>query len=443
MLPELTRMARRLSPQHPSARGRDRALTALLRECHRLLSEQGVANGVALAQGLLQRLSSLADEQAPAFFQALAEDFNPNPAEVLTRAQAYADSATASNLMALSEAAEPPRQELLRRLNKAPGGTAAIVRLRQRLLKLLPKHPELQAVEADLLHLLSSWFNPGFLQLVRVDWNTPAQLLEQVIRHEAVHEIDGWDDLRRRLQPDRRCFAFFHPQLPDEPLIFVEVALLPEMPGAIAPLIEKACPTLAPSQFKVATFYSISNCQPGLRGVSLGNFLIKRVAQELQRELPQLKTFCTLSPIPGFMGWLQQGRLDESVAPLGKSLAQRLRQAHHRVQEACDGQLSRLTQSDTGPTMPADLQDALHRLCAHYLVHISPQAHGDPVARFHLDNGARLERINPQGNLSARGRAQAAGMMVNYLYDLAHIEARHQAFTQGEVAHARAVSRLL
>ncbi|WP_246498695.1 malonyl-CoA decarboxylase [Ideonella paludis] len=432
-----------MTPQPPIARGKDRALTALVRECHRLLSEQGVANGVALAQGLLQRLSSLADEQAPAFFKALAEDFNPNPAEVLTRAQAYAHSATASNLMALSEAAEPPRQELLRRLNKAPGGTAAIVRLRQRLLKLLPKHPELQAVEADLLHLLSSWFNPGFLQLVRVDWNTPAQLLEQVIRHEAVHEIDGWDDLRRRLQPDRRCFAFFHPQLPDEPLIFVEVALLPEMPGAIAPLIDKASPTLAPSQFKVATFYSISNCQPGLRGVSLGNFLIKRVAQELQRELPQLKTFCTLSPIPGFMAWLQQGRLDDSLAPLSKAVAQRLRLAHQQVHEACAGELSRLTQADTLPTLPAELQDALHRLCAHYLVHVSPQPHGDPVARFHLDNGARLERINPQGNLSARGRAQAAGMMVNYLYDLAHIEARHQAFTQGEVAHARAVSRLL
>lgn len=443
MLPELSRLTRRLSPQAPSAASRDRALASLLRECHRLLSEQGVANGVALAQALLQRLAALSDEQAPAFFKALAEDFNPNPAEVLTRAQAYAQSATAAHLMALSSAAEPPRQELLRRLNKAPGGTAAIVRLRQRLLRLLPKHPELQAVEADLLHLLSSWFNPGFLQLVRVDWNTPAQLLEQVIRHEAVHEIDGWDDLRRRLQPDRRCFAFFHPQLPDEPLIFVEVALLPDMPAAIAPLIAKASPTLAPSQFKVATFYSISNCQPGLRGVSLGNFLIKRVAQELQRELPQLKTFCTLSPIPGFMAWLQQARLEDSLATLGKAAAQRLRVAHQHLLDASDGQLRTLVQAEAASPMPADTQDALHRLCAHYLVHISPQPHGDPVARFHLDNGARLERINPQGNLSARGRAQAAGMMVNYLYDLAHIEARHHAFTQGEVAHARAVSRLL
>ena len=443
MLPELSRMAQRLSPKRAGPPVRDRALAALVRECHRLLSEQGVANGVALAQGLLQRLDALPDAQTLAFFTALAEDFNPDPAAVLACAQAYAQSATAEHLMALSTAAEPPRQELLRRLNKAPGGTTAIVRLRQRLLKLLSRHPALQAVEADLLHLLSSWFNPGFLKLVRVDWNTPAQLLEQVIRHEAVHEIDGWDDLRRRLQPDRRCFAFFHPQLPDEPLIFVEVALLPEMPARIAPLIEKASVTLPASQFKVATFYSISNCQPGLRGVSLGNFLIKRVAQELQRELPQLKTFCTLSPIPGFMAWLQHGPLDTSLAPLSKAAAQRLRGAHSQLLAAGDGEWAVLTQAERLQGLNPEAQEALHRLCAHYLARVSPAPHGDPVARFHLDNGARLERINPQGNLSRRGLTQAAGMMVNYLYDLAHIEARHQAFTQGEVAHARAVSRLL
>ena len=181
------------------------------------------------------------------------------------------------------------------------------MRLRRALLDRLAKNPALAAVESDLLHLLSSWFNPGFLEMRRVDWNSPAQLLEQIIHHEAVHEIDGWDDLRRRLRPDRRCFAFFHPQLPDEPLIFVEVALVPEMAGAIAPLIDKRAHPLPPDQFKVAVFYSISNCQPGLRGVSLGNFLIKRVAEQLKRELPQLKTFCTLSPIPGFMAWLVEG----------------------------------------------------------------------------------------------------------------------------------------
>ena len=210
--------------------------------------------------------------------------------------------------MHLTAVAEPPRQELLRRLNRAPGGTALIVQMRRQLLRMLPQHPHLAAVEADFFHLLSSWFNPGFLEMQQVDWNSPAQLLEQIIQHEAVHAIDGWDDLRRRLQPDRRCFAFFHPQLPAEPLIFVEIALVPEMPAAIAPLIEKAAQPVEARRYKVATFYSISNCQPGLRGVSLGNFLIKRVAEQLHAEFPSIRTFCTLSPMPGFTRWLERSR---------------------------------------------------------------------------------------------------------------------------------------
>ena len=202
---------------------------------------------------------------------------------MLRSAQAYASAPTAPHLIELMRATEPPRQELLRRINRTPGGTASIVAMRRALLARLGAEPALAAVEDDFLHLLASWFNPGFLRLQQVDWRSPAQLLEQIIRHEAVHAIDGWDDLRRRLEPDRRCFAFFHPQLPDEPLIFVEVALLPDMPDAIAPLIAKAAvPPPAPSSFKVAAFYSISNCQPGLKGVSLGNFLIKRVAERLK-----------------------------------------------------------------------------------------------------------------------------------------------------------------
>ncbi len=192
------------------------------------------------------------------------------PADVLVAAQRYAAEPTVQTLMHLTAVAEPPRQELLRRLNRAPGGTALIVQMRRQLLRMLPQHPHLAAVEADFFHLLSSWFNPGFLEMQKVDWNSPAQLLEQIIQHEAVHAIDGWDDLRRRLQPDRRCFAFFHPQLPAEPLIFVEIALVQEMPAAIAPLIEKSAQPAEAKRYKVATFYSISNCQPGLRGVSLG-----------------------------------------------------------------------------------------------------------------------------------------------------------------------------
>src|SRR5436190_4959088 len=244
--------------------GHERALRGLLIDCKRLLSERGEANSVAIARDLVARFAALPEDQQGTFFERLSRDFSPDPQAVLQSAQAYADEPNASNLVRLTHLAEPPRQELLRRINRLPGGTSSIVAMRRALLGRVARQPELQALEADFLHLLSSWFNPGFLQLQRVDWNSPAQLLEQIIHHEAVHEIDGWDDLRRRLQPDRRCFAFFHPQLPDEPLIFVEVALLPEMPGAIAPLIDKNSQPLPPDQFKVAAFYSISNCQPGL-----------------------------------------------------------------------------------------------------------------------------------------------------------------------------------
>jgi malonyl-CoA decarboxylase len=298
----------------------------------------------------------------------------------------------------------------------------------------------LQALEADFLHLLSSWFNPGFLQLQRVDWNSPAQLLEQIIHHEAVHEIDGWDDLRRRLQPDRRCFAFFHPQLPAEPLIFVEVALLPDMPGAIAPLIDKASKPLTPDLFKVAAFYSISNCQPGLKGVSLGNFLIKRVAEELKRELPQLKTFCTLSPMPGFARWLRAGANCEGLT---KARAESLVAARQAVLDACGNDLDRLNTAAALRALPPEAMQALLRLGAFYLGFHSPTAGGDPVARFHLDNGARLERLNPLADLSAKGVKQSFGLMVNYLYDLQKVESHHEKFTHGEVAYSRATASLL
>ena len=295
------------------------------------------------------------------------------------------------------------------------------------------------ALAADFQHLLSSWFNPGFLELQRVDWNSPAQLLEQLIRHEAVHQIDGWDNLRRRLQPDRRCFAFVHPQLPGEPLIFVEVALLPEMPAAIAPLIDKAAAPLAPKQFKVAAFYSISNCQPGLRGVSMGNFLIKRVAEELQRELPQLRTFCTLSPIPGFAAWLRGGAPGVQT---GTPRAARLAQALAALRERFGGELAAAPSADALRRLDTAGTQALLRLGAAWLGECSTRDDGDPVARFHLDNGARLERLNALGDLSAKGVKQSFGLMVNYLYDLDRVEEHHEAFVGGRVAQARAVAAL-
>jgi malonyl-CoA decarboxylase len=422
---------------------RQRVASAVRRiklDCKRLLSEKGELGGMAIASEIIQRLHGLADDQLDALFEYLASALSPDPARVLHHAQAYAVAPTAGTLQALIDAAEPPRQELFRRLNRMPGGTSVVLRLRRALLKRLPTQPELQVIEADLLHLLTSWFNPGFLQMKRVDWNSPAQLLEKIIQHEAVHAVDGWDDLRRRLQPDRRCFAFFHPQLPDEPLIFVEVALLPEMPEGIAPLIDKASSTLPNDRHRVAAFYSISNCEPGLRGVSLGNFLIKTVALQLQRELPRLKTFCTLSPIPGFANWLLSDPPLTDLPRMRKAASLELQMALVKLRALCGGDLATLQRVSTHDKLDKEAAQALQRLCAAYLLCLSPTPGGDPVARFHLDNGARLERLNLRGNMSAKGLRQSFGLMVNYLYDLDKVEASHTRFREGEVVRSRAIS---
>ena len=432
MLEELRSAARKMQGE--------RDLRSVLLRCKRLLSERGEANSLAIARELVSGFAALPQEQRSLFFERLSRDYSPDPEMVLQSARAYASDPSAPNLLRLTQVAEPPRQELLRRINRSPGGTASIVGMRRALLAQLAKQPELQAVEADFLHLLSSWFNPGFLQLQRVDWNSPAQLLEQIIRHEAVHQIDGWDDLRRRLQPDRRCFAFFHPQLPHEPLIFVEVALLPEMPAAIAPLIDKASEPMPADRFKVAAFYSISNCQPGLKGVSLGNYLIKRVADELKNELPRLKTFCTLSPIPGFARWLQAGAPHEG---LPKARAESLMRAREALLAHGGSDLGTLANAGALRNLNEEATQALLSLCAYYLGFRSTMPGGDAVARFHLDNGARLERLNALGDLSAKGAKQSYGLMVNYLYDLEKVEAHHEQFTQGTVAHSRAIGALL
>ena len=302
-------MFERLQKARREAKERNH-LADLTKACKDLLTVRGEANSVAIATRALESFRALGADGVRDFFALLASEFDPDPGDLLQLAEKYAVSRSPENLIALSRAAEPPRQELLRRLNRAPHATATIVAMRAQLLARLRSDKRLRAVDADFEHLLSSWFNPGFLQLERVDWASPASLLEKIIQHEAVHEIDGWNDLRRRLEPDRRCFGFFHPALPDEPLIFVEVALLPDIPGAIAPLLDRnEAAERDRGKFKVAAFYSISNCQPGLRGVNLGNFLIKQVAEQLQVEFPSLKTFCTLSPVPSFAQWL--GRVPE------------------------------------------------------------------------------------------------------------------------------------
>ncbi|WP_216862200.1 malonyl-CoA decarboxylase [Polynucleobacter sp. AM-26B4] len=421
---------------------RARHMTKTISATKKLLSERGESNAASMASDLIENFKTLDDEQKSEYFVHLSEKFNPSPADVLSAAELYAKDPTADNFVWLMKVSESPRQELLRRLNRAPGGTHMIINMRQQVLKLLPKKPELKAVDADMQHLLNSWFNPGFLKMHQVDWKSPAHILEKIIQHEAVHEIDGWDDLRRRLQPDRRCFSFFHPQLPDEPLIFVEVALLPDIPESIAPLVDKKSPALECSQYKCAIFYSISNCQPGLRGVSMGNFLIKRVAESLKKEFPSLKTFCTLSPIPGFMEWLGS-HADLPLDHLKPAVLEKYQEAikvfnlkdkswHDRLQNGWHPDLSSLKE-----------KEALMALCAIYLLYYSPRRGGNSVAKFHLGNGAKLHRINWSGDLSKKGIKQSAGLMVNYLYDLDKVEDNHERFVNGEVIYSRAVSQLV
>lgn len=455
-------MFERLRQARQSARARG-DLAKVVEACRQLLTERGEANSIEIATRAIDGFRQLSPEGVREFFGVLAADYDPDPGLVLRLAERYAVSRSPENLVELVQAAEPPRQELLRRLNRAPRGTETIVAMRAQLLSRLRQDPGLLAVDADFHHLLSSWFNPGFLRLERVDWTSPARLLEQIIKHEAVHEIDGWSDLRRRLEPDRRCFAFFHPVLPDEPLIFVEVAFLPEMPEAIAPLLDRKRESDPdPSHYKVAVFYSISNCQPGLRGVNLGNFLIKRVAERLHHEFPKLRTFCTLSPIPSFANWLAKLERIESpalkpaaVAALDASL-QELRARYGKdlsalataVAAAPEAQAAGQREGRRGAaaesgTLEED-EARLRSLCAFYLCGTSSgdQAMSDPVARFHLDNGARLERINGRADLSRKGLRQSCGLMVNYLYDLDQVEANHERFVKGEVSAARAVRGL-
>ena len=404
----------------------------LVGDAEALLTGRGEASGVAIATELLRSYSSASGAQKLAFLLFLAEKFGADHARLQRAITAYQATPDPRTAMALHTAAEPRRQELIRRMNRAPGGTEKLVRMREDVIRHLPKNPTLEAIDVDFVHLFSSWFNPGFLVLKRIDWSTPADLLEKIIRYEAVHAIKSWTDLRRRLDPsDRRCFAFFHPTLDDEPLVFVEVAFTSEIPSSIAPLLAEARPGKA-ARATTAVFYSISSCQPGLRGVSLGNFLIKHVVEELLRELPHLKTFVTLSPAPRFTSWLK-----------------REREAKSQTLTASDRSVLRALEQ---PGWPSHSQTAraLHPILSHAVAHYFLAAKDgsgkpiDPVAKFHLGNGARLERINWLGDTSEKGLSEGAGFMVNYLYDLSRIERNHELFAnQGLVVASAAVRKLL
>jgi len=413
----------------------------------RLVSERGESNAVSMALDVISNYRKLNADQRPKFFAMLAEQFNIDAEQLTKAAQSFAADPNARNYIRLQKISESPRQELLRRLNRAPGGTAAVVEMRRDLLTLLNKKPELMSLDYDMRHLLSSWFNPGFLKMHRVDWKSPAEILEKIIAHEAVHAIDGWDDLRRRLQPDRRCFAFFHPQLPDEPLIFVEVALLPEIPIAIMPLVDKkSTPVEQTNQFKVAAFYSISNCESGLRGVSMGNFLIKRVAEQLHAEFPGLKTFVTLSPIPGLMEWITDGAHLGDL-PSAEKMKPAIRKARDDALELLklngSNWMDKLGKAWHPDHCSEKEKAAMMALAAIYLTVVTPSRDGNPVAKFHLGNGAKLHQINWAGDLSKNGLRQSAGLMVNYLYDLSSVEENHERFVNGEITHSRSVGKLM
>ena len=407
-------------PRPPASSSTDagRAGRAVISLCHALLSERGEVSGARLAAEVLAAYQALDPAALDTFFDLLVEQFSPEPEEVQRAADAYAREPSQGHLIRLQSAVEPPRQELFRRFNMAPGGTGVLVEMRRQLLLTIDKHPQRAGINADLSHLFRSWFNRGFLVLQRIDWRTSALVLERLIQYEAVHQIQGWGDLHRRLEADRRCYAFFHPALPDEPLIFIEIALTRGMSAKVQPLLDPDSPVVDPSRADSAMFYSITNCQEGLRGVSFGNFLIKQVAEDLGRTFPRMRTFATLSPIPGFCQWLT-GRADATPAP-----------SRTRELEALLEHLEADASLDPA-AISSEVREELRRLCAQYLLNVKRgKAPLDPVERFHLANGARLQRLNWMGDTSAMGIRRALGMTVNYVYRLADVERNHEAYAK-------------
>jgi len=403
--PFLTRFLQSLARPEPKSKSSSARLVALSRA---LMSERGEVSGARLAADVVEAYELLSPEAREKFFDVLAGEFAVNAELVDRAADAYRADRSAANLIQLQAATEASRQELFRRINMGAGGTAALVGMRRHILQTLTEHPDRIGLDSDLLHLFKSWFNRGFLVLRRIDWRTSALVLERLIQYEAVHQIHGWTDLHRRLEADRRCYAYFHPALPDEPLIFIEVALTRGLSAQVQPLLDPDSPVLDARTADTAVFYSITNCQEGLRGVSFGNFLIKQVVEDLGNELAKVKTFATLSPIPGFVQWLRASmNIDRSAAA----------------------------------ALP---QDEIIRLSAVYLLRAKKgKMPADPVARFHLANGARLERLNWMGDTSAAGMERALGLTANYVYRLPDVERNHEAYARDfRVVASPALERL-
>lgn len=396
-------------------------LSVLQQTCRALLAIRGDESTINLATQVARRYDALGAHERQAFLTWLVEELSPSAEAVQDAMAAYTAKPGPETAQTLGEAAEAPRQALFRAINTAPGGTATVMRMRADCLVAARDNPELRVVDHDSAHLLGSWFNRGFLELRCIDWQTPAAVLEKLIEYEAVHEIDGWDDLHRRLAADRRCYGFFHPALPGEPLIFIEIALTSGLAGSIQDVLTQAPPDRdLDATVDTAIFYSITNCQPGLTGIPLGSMLIKQVTEELQAELPQIATFSTLSPIPGYTHWVEitGGRLSPD--------------------------LQRLVLHGSSP-IEGGAREAVLASCAHYLLHAKRRVQpADPVARFHLRNGARIERVNWGGDQSDKGRSESYGMLVNYLYDPEQLADNHISYVNDfVVAHSPAVADLL
>jgi malonyl-CoA decarboxylase len=399
--------------------------------CRHLLSERGEASQTALAEEIIHTYQAMNAAQRRGFFEMLCRDFGPDESKIQRAIVEYERLPGTASLAALSEAVEPPRQELLRRINTARNGTATLVAMREHLLE-SPDHTTFSPLDSDLKHLFRSWFNRGFLRLERISWQTSAIILEKLIRYESVHEINGWPDLRRRLEADRRCFAFFHPALADDPVIFVEVALSDGLTGDLEPLLDIKAPLLQADKADTAIFYSINNCLKGLRGIPFGNFLIKQVVSELAAELPRIKTYATLSPLPRFSKALvdsqnENGFTKERLGRLVEDYALKLTRASGRS-DPLDALFHLLKQPLSHRNV---LAPVLECLALAYLTqaHVGAKLY-DPVALFHFSNGARLEGVNAFGNLRAYGIEASFGVTVNYRYLPAELEENHERFVR-------------
>jgi malonyl-CoA decarboxylase len=411
--------------------------------CHHLLSERGEASQTVLAQEIIKAYTGMNAAERRGFFEMLCREFGPDEDGIVRAAAAYKRTPDAANLSALAAAVEAPRQELLRRINTAVRGTETLVAMRGHLLESAANGGDFQPLDADLKHLFRSWFNRGFLRMERITWHTSALTLEKLMAYESVHEINGWPDLRRRLEADRRCFAFFHPALTDEPIIFVEVALTKGLTGDLAPLLDVRAPVLAPEQADTAIFYSISNCLKGLRGIAFGNFLIKQVVTDLATEFSNIKTYGTLSPLPNLARALQ----NQSEDGFTRDRLSRLLSDHSQALAAAGGRSDPVEAFFAMLKQPVANREALakplERIALAYLTQVHQNGRlYDPVATFHLSNGARLQRIHAFGNLRPYGLQASFGLTANYLYVPAELEENHERFVrEGEIRVSNELER--